>query len=136
MTLMNEESKTGKRRFLTLTDLLYYTATKTVLDKHVYVTRFPIANFQNIYPSKIKILSTAKTRDIYIHIAGRTIEHFEEYPTIPEEGHKPGIDNRFYDVMLCGNAYLASLGGDYDGDMLYMRAVFSQEANAEAERLV
>lgn len=29
-----------------------------------------------------------------------------------------------------------SLGGDYDGDMLYMRAVFSQEANAEADRLI
>ena len=25
--------------------------------------------------------------------------------------------------MVCGNAYLKSLGGDYDGDMLYMRAV-------------
>ena len=38
--------------------------------------------------------------------------------------------------MLCGNAYLDTLGGDYDGDMLYMRAVFTQEANQEAERLI
>lgn len=26
--------------------------------------------------------------------------------------------------------------GDYDGDMLYMRAVFTQEANAEADKLI
>ena len=28
------------------------------------------------------------------------------------------------------------MAGDYDGDMLYMRGVFTQEANDEAEKLV
>lgn len=31
---------------------------------------------------------------------------------------------------------LILLVGDYDGDMLYMRGVFTQEANAEAEKLI
>ena len=48
----------------------------------------------------------------------------------------PILDSDFIDVMICGNIYLASLGGDYDGDMLYLRAVFTKEANAEAERLI
>jgi hypothetical protein len=52
---------------MTLTDLLYIVAVE-VLEKqnmHVYVTRYPVDNYQNIYPSKIKIKTTSRTRDIY-----------------------------------------------------------------------
>lgn len=127
-------------RPFTLTDLLYIASTEILTDKHIYVTRFPIANFQNIYPSKIKILSTAKTRKIYYNF-GKSYDllkakYDDKYPTIPAQFNENDRDSDFYDVMICGNAYLASLGGDYDGDMLYMRALFSQEANAEAEKLV
>lgn len=129
------------RRPFTLTDLFYLASLNVLKDKHVYVTRFPIANFQNIYPSKIKVLSTSKTRKIYYNFGpGVDIvksEYDENYPLIPIDGSNYNKnDTTFYDVMLCGNAYLDSLGGDYDGDMLYMRALFSQEANDEAERLI
>ena len=40
------------------------------------------------------------------------------------------------EVLVCGNTYLKALGGDYDGDMLYLKGVFSKEANAEADRLI
>lgn len=131
--------KNYKSRPLTLTDLFYLASKNVLTDKHVYVTRFPVANFQNIYPSKIKILSTSKTRKLYYNF-GPSMDYIKSeydanYPNVPVDGKKDN-DSMFYDVMLCGNAYLDSLGGDYDGDMLYMRAVFSQEANAEAERLI
>jgi hypothetical protein len=39
-------------------------------------------------------------------------------------------------VFIPGNIYLKAMGGDYDGDMLYMRGVFTKEANAEADKLI
>lgn len=125
-------------RPLTIADFFYIAANTDVLrDKHVYVTRYPIANFQNIYPCRIKVLSTAKTRHVFIKVANKyadEIYEFEDYPTI--RGYGSNLDSQFYDVMICGNVYLASLGGDYDGDMLYMKPIFTKEANAEADRLI
>lgn len=103
------------KRPMTITDLLYMASKSVLDDKHVLVTRFPVANAQNIYPSKIKVLSTDKTRKIWVSISSEpgTAIYDEEYPTIPNS-ETNDIDCSFYDVMLCGNAYLDSLGGDYD----------------------
>lgn len=125
------------KRPMTITDLLYIASKNVLDDKHVLVTRFPVANAQNIYPSKIKVLSTDKTRKLWVSVSSEpgTAMYDETYPIIPDNNTNK-IDCSFYDVMLCGNAYLDSLGGDYDGDMLYMRALFTQEANREANDLV
>jgi len=128
-----------KREF-TQTDLFYILAMDILKDKHAYITRYPIANFQNIYPTKIKVNSTATVRDIYISIdPNNTIQtaiHYERYPTVEYPGGNINkIDSGFYNVMICGNTPLKSLGGDYDGDTLYLRGVFTKEANDEAERL-
>jgi len=129
-------------RPLTLADLFFVITMEAVVpDKHVYVTRYPIINFQNIYPAKIKLLSTAKTREAYIKMdPGLTqVLHYEEYPYIKfEDDPNPGrsTDYNFTNVMIPGNVYIKAMGGDYDGDMLYMRGVFSKEANQEAKRLI
>ena len=34
------------------------------------------------------------------------------------------------------NTLLNGIGGDYDGDQITLKSVFSQEANLEAERLI
>ena len=126
------------KRPLTITDLFYLVSKATLEDKHVYVTRFPITNFQNIFPSKVKLLTTSKTRHIWvgIHNGESDPQEFTDYPTIKYDSSISNIDSEFADVMLCGNVYLDALGGDYDGDMLYMRAVFTKEANDEAEKLI
>ena len=36
---------------------------------------------------------------------------------------------------MLSNVYLKTMGADYDGDQVSVRVVFSQEANAECERL-
>lgn len=132
-----EDAKNGKNykiRPFNLTDLMYIVSKVVLDDKHVFVTRFPIANVQNIYPSKIKIMTTTKTRKLWFKFdAIEDYQYDSEYPVIEADNN---IDNSFYDVMICGNAYLDSLGGDYDGDCLYMRGIFTQEANQEAEKLV
>jgi len=134
-------------RDLTYTDLFYLAANQCLTDKHVYVTRYPVLNFQNIFPSRIKIMSTSRTRKAYIELAGEIFDadnekyaYMRKYPYIKTdvEGMKkvPNTYYEFTDVFVVGNEYLDSLGGDYDGDMLYLKGVFTKEANAEAEKLI
>lgn len=135
-----ENGENYVKRPMTITDFIFMATKEFIEDKHVLVTRFPITNYQNIYPSGIKVLSTNKTRDIYVTLSkdagsAKNAIHYTDYPTIPnDKTHK--LDSDFYDVMLCGNVYLDSLGGDYDGDMLYLRGLFTQEANHEAKELI
>ena len=135
-------------RIMTLTDFFYIIALDVLKDKHVYVTRYPVTNFQNIYPSRIKILTTAKTKKKIVTYAAMRDDGFIEagesltgdiaieYPTIPKDISAATADSEFLDVMYPGNTPLGAIGGDYDGDMLYMKSVFSKEANEEAERLI
>ena len=116
-------------RNFTVTDLLYLASEDICKDKHVYVSRYPVENFQNIYPSKITVLSTNKTMDI--ELGDKILKHypivFADYPT---------DESSFIDSTRINNSYTASLGADYDGDTVSIRAVFTQEANAEADRLI
>jgi DNA-directed RNA polymerase beta' subunit len=116
-------------RDFTLTDLLFLMAHRICKDKHVYVTRYPIEHHQNIYPSRIKILSTYKTK---VQKIGNKV--FEDYPDIYLE--YPCEESLFIDTSLLNNSYLKALGGDYDGDMVSIRGVYSQEANIEAEEII
>jgi len=130
-------------RSFTFTDLFFIiTEHQIVPDKHVYVTRYPVINFQNIYPSKITLQTTAKTRkDTFIKFNPETEEYleFKEYPYIkfPEDKNPaPDAHYEFINVFIPGNVYIKAMGGDYDGDMLYMRGVFTKEANAEASKII
>lgn len=143
--LHNQDVLKKSFRVMTLTDFFYIIAADILYDKHVYVTRYPVTNYQNIYPSKIKISTTSTTKKKIVALAmitkDGTIEvsdqtsTYDEYPSIPKNGVK-SIDSEFVDVMYPGNTPLAAIGGDYDGDMLYMKSVFSKEANEEADRLI
>ena len=46
------------------------------------------------------------------------------------------ISTYFLDTITLSNLYLSGLGGDYDGDQVTIKSVFSQEANAECERIM
>ena len=102
--------------------------------KHVYVTRFPVANYQNIYPARVKILTTSKTRKIYISFDNENYEYDENYFTLPSMGSKSECE--FFDVTIIGNGIISSMGADYDGDTVFLRGVFTEEANNEAEKLI
>jgi hypothetical protein len=139
----------GIERDFTIIDLFYLVANQITEDKHVYVTRYPVTNFQNIYPSKIKMITTSRTRsDFYIKLKGQTItlneqfnvgKPYEGYPMVKfSDDPSPAQETHysFMNVFIPGNIYLKAMGGDYDGDMLYMRGVFTKEANAEADKLI
>jgi len=97
-----------KRQF-TLLDLIYIVATRVCKDKHVYVTRFPIENYQSIYPSRIKIMTTYKTQQIEI-----ANKYYDEYPVITRSEDSPVIDENinYIDTIIPHNTMLEALGAD------------------------
>ena len=103
-----ETGENPKSRNLTLADLFYIIGTDVLADKHAYVTRYPFAYFQNIFPCRVKILSTSKSRKIYIQLFSEDrVMYFNDYPCIPKY---PGdINSKFYDVMILGNAYIKQM---------------------------
>ena len=78
-------------------------------------------------------MTTYKTQSITI---GN--RYYDEYPVITKEEESPVIDENinYIDTVIPHNTMLESLGADFDGDTVSLRSVYSQEANAECERLI
>lgn len=137
-----EKRENATIRPFTYTDLLYQAAVEVLKNKHVLITRHPVTNNKNIYPAKVTPLSTARTRQVFIYnmdpdIYKENIKEYAEYPYIKYDGAtNPNVNYEFIGTSIIGNAVLKSLGGDYDGDMIFIRGLYSLQANAEAEALV
>jgi len=117
-----------KRNF-TIMDLLYIASVDICKDKHVYITRYPIEQYQSIYPSKIKILSTRETKAVQLKDL-----YLPDYPIIYPD--YPANEELFIDTVVPYNGYLNSLGADFDGDTISLRGLYTVEANQEAEELI
>jgi DNA-directed RNA polymerase beta' subunit len=111
-------------RDFTITDLLYIILSEIIKDKHVYLTRYPTEDYRNVVPLMIKIITTETT--ISQNIYSTT---FPNYPNL-ENGAS------WVDSVKPNNSYLAGLGGDYDGDTVSIRGVYTKEANEEAAMLI
>ena len=118
-------------RDMTYTDVLFIVANRAAADKHVYLTRYPITNHLGTIPSKLNVSSTLKTECLKYNGT-----EFKFYPVIDLNMSKVEVSTYFYDVLKLSNLLLDSFGGDYDGDQLSIKGIFSQEANAECDRIV
>lgn len=116
-------------RDLTWCDILYQAAVESTRDKHVLITRYPIDSYFNQYPTKVRVSSTTKTEPMIIN--GKSYKH---YPFIRQEDLGSNTSNRFIDTMNISNLYLDGIGGDYDGDQITLKGVFSEEANKELDK--
>lgn len=134
-------------RDLTEMDIVFIAANDICKNKKVLITRYPVTNNQNIAIFRIKVGSTVKTHPVTISMLYGDIDiaysyTYTNYPYIPcsnpkyEETAYPSLWTEIVRVLICGNAPLESFGGDYDGDMLYCRCLFSDEANLEAENII
>ena len=142
-------------RPMTYLDLFYQAALEIAKDKYSLNTRYPLANNQNIYPAKIKVMSTLHTYKATIcknvYSSQPAVEVFEHYPYIRYDNISKYSDalkkfedknpkpSSYYDMCratVIGNGHIASLNADYDGDCMFFRGLFTKEANAEAERMV
>lgn len=118
-------------RPMTWCDLFYMAAVEVTRDKMTLVTRFPMDSYWNQFPAKIKIISTIETEPMIINDM-----FYKEYPKIRREDMYTNSTNRFIDVALTNNIRLGSIGGDYDGDTVSSKALYSIEANDELYKLV
>lgn len=120
-----------EERDLTWCDLIYQAAFEVTKDKMTLITRFPMDSYWNQFPAKIKIISTIETEPMIVNGV-----YYKEYPKIRQEDINKNSSNKFVDVALPNNVRLGSIGGDYDGDTISSKALYSIEANAELFKAV
>lgn len=145
------------REFITLTDLLWLATAQAIYGnnivfvsdgkkvyaadlypaatKYVLATRYPLEDYRNIAIQRPIILTTTKTRDIVsndsdlfsklTHESGSQVI-FRGYPDLSPK------NPRFIDSCRPHYAYLSGWGGDFDGDMISIKSLFTNEANLEA----
>ena len=120
-------------RRLTWCDLLFMAASEVTADKHILITRYPIDSFYNQFPTKVKVQSTIDTEPMLVNSGGMA-KFYKKYPKIREEDIEKDTSNKFIDSLNLCNGYLDSIGGDYDGDQVSVKGIYSAEANAELDQ--
>jgi len=121
------KENTSIQRDMTWTDILYIVCTDIIQDsKHVYSTRYPIEDNFGISPFKTAILTTKETTPAII---GDKVYKF--YPVVKPD---TSSDRLFIDTLTPPLSYITGYGADFDGDMMSVLGVFTNEANADAER--
>ena len=116
-------------RDLTWCDVLYMAAVEATSDKHILITRYPIDSYFNQYPTRVRIASTNKTTPM---VVGN--KYYKNYPYITQADIGSNTSNSFIDTLNISNHYLDGIGGDYDGDQVTVKGVYSEEANAELDK--
>ena len=113
-------------RNMTWTDVFYIVAVNVAANKRCIMSRYPIEHFYSVCYPKIRVMSTIETTTA--EIDGIKYEH---YPVV-----YPDTDssNSFINTLSPANVYLAGMGADFDGDSTPSRAIFTDEANSDAER--
>lgn len=125
-----EESGIGDR-YMTWTDLIFLACDDVIRNKHIMITRYPVSNNFGVYVSRMRVLSTLKTMPVEIN------GHVHKwYPFIDINMPKHMVANNFNDTIQFSNSYLTGLNGDYDGDQITGKILYTQEANEECENLM
>lgn len=120
------KDNTTFHRPATITDILYIVAVRTVADKHVHITRYPMDNPNGQNPYRIIVATTTKTKPVTI---GDTV--YEFYPVI--EGDPLNV---FMSTGQFSNTMIGPMGADFDGDQVSVKACWTKEANEDAERYI
>lgn len=118
-----------KERPLTWCDVIYMACEEAIKDRMILITRYPIDTFYNEFATKIRLSSTIETEEaVFDDVA------YTHYPKIRKEDIGTDTSNKFIDTMNICNGYLDSIDGDYDGDMVTIKGVYTDEANAELKK--
>lgn len=116
--------KGEKKRPITYCEALYLICERTISDKHIFITRYPVEDQNSVYPSRFNIIPCSKHKKY---------GQYNFYPVI-EESDKGSYDHFFVDSLKICPLYLSALQADFDGDQVNVQGVFTQEANVEAEK--
>jgi len=121
-------SASSKIKPLRLIHLFYMVAYDKLIDKHIYIARYPIEDHNNTYPSSISIIPYKRTKKLTIGD--------KEYPNFPvvEKTDIDDLSSMFTDSLVIFPIFLSALDGDFDGDMVSIIGVFTKEANNDAKK--
>ena len=115
-------------RPFTLTDFFFGIARRIVRNKHAMVTRYPLEDYRNIAPLKVRVLTLERTKEVKLRR-----ETILDYPDLDMKNPEA---NRWIDSARPHPSYLPGWGGDFDGDMVSIKLLYTEEANKEAEDLI
>lgn len=118
-------------RDLTWCDLIYIYCTEAARDKHALITRYPLDDYFNQFPNKIRIASTVETEPMIVNDV-----LYKNYPKIRQEDIGTNTSNKFRDSLNISNVHLASIGGDYDGDQTTVKIAYLKESNEELDKFM
>ena len=122
----------GKRHPITLTEIFYMAAYDTVRDKVIYITRYPIEDQHNIYPSLFNIVPTINTTKRWV-----MNNYYPRFPVMPKNmSNQEDLNYNFVDSLRVFPSYLKALGGDFDGDQVSIQGIFTEEANNSARKYI
>lgn len=116
-------------RYMTWCDLFYMGALEVTKDKMVLITRYPIDSCYNQFATKVSVSSTHETEPVVIDEV-----LYKHYPKIRQSDIGTNTTNKFIDSLSMSNVYLGSIGGDYDGDQVTVKSIYSIEANDELRK--
>ena len=123
---LKDDNTTLFNRRITWCDIFYMAAVEATKDKCVLITRYPIDSCYNQFPSKIIVSSTENTEPVLYN--GQL---YKKYPKIREEDIGSDTSNIFIDTLNMSNLMIGIIGGDYDGDQVSVKGVYTKEANEE-----
>lgn len=124
-TNKSEISNISSRK-MTWMDLFYLAAVDVIKDKHCLVTRYPLLDSFGILMGKVQVISTLQTQ--VVNINGVI---YNNYPLVKTDLPRHKIATMFIDSVQFSNSCLPGLDGDYDGDQITLKILWSMEANAE-----
>ena len=118
-------------RPMTVTDLFYIAAMDITKNQHALITRYPVSDAYGLFVARVNPVSTLMTEVVQVN--GQVYTH---YPKQDTSCTRENTGVQFIDTLQFSNSYLAGLGGDYDGDQVTMKLIWSLEANNECERIM
>ena len=83
------------------------------------------------FPIGINVLSTTNTIDVSLNGV-----HYPKYPLVDLSLNPSDVATQFVDTLRFQHVYLKVMVGDYDGDVVSIKGVYSQSANKEAEKIM
>ena len=119
-------------RHMTWCDLFYIACTEITKDKVVLLTRFPMDSYFNQYPAYPVVMSTKDTEPVYIDGYGL----YKKYPKIREKDLYTNTSSKFVDTLVPHNSRLVNIDGDYDGDQMTVKPIYTKAATEELKRFM
>ena len=130
---INELPEDRNKKFvtpLTYIELFYIECQRTIRDRRIQQTRYPITGIGSIYPSTINLLTIAGA-------SKRNLldDFWEVKDTCTRYPHKTEEPD-YFDAMSVDPSREAGLGSDHDGDQLGVNGISASDSIAEVDGLL